>query len=142
MSSQSNTDHEALEFHDEYIAAWNRATDRGTAEELRDFIADTYHGWTGTTGESLDPFDYDDAWNGFTQAAHELKGAHVEAKNRTIAWRGDREAVVFYELTYSLNNEVATRAALLEIWRKTEVGIWKLCRDVTEHSVSSLVHIA
>lgn len=142
MNSQPTTEPQNPDFHDAYIAAWNRATARGSAEELRDFIADTYHGWTGTAGESLVPFDYDDAWNGFTQAAHVLKGADVQAKNRTIGWRGDLEAVVFYELVYSLNGEVAARAALLEVWRKGEDGTWQLCRDVTEHSVAELVRIA
>ena len=35
MSSQSNTDHEALDFHDEYIAVWNRVTARGSDEDIR-----------------------------------------------------------------------------------------------------------
>ncbi|MDN6300349.1 MAG: hypothetical protein L0J68_08710, partial [Micrococcaceae bacterium] len=125
-------------FHDAYLKAWNRATATEDAEELRPFIATDYHGWAGGDARNIEPFSTSEAWEGFTQAARALKGASVHASNRTYARRGDREAIVFYELGYVLEGTLLARAALLESWRRDVDGSWKLHRDVTEHSVDGL----
>lgn len=79
-----------IAFHDDYLAAWNRATASGNADELRPYIADDYHGWAGTDARNVDPFSTADAWEGFTQAVAALRGTSVRAENRTVGRRGDR----------------------------------------------------
>lgn len=115
------------EIHDDYIAAWNRATATGSTAELESFIADDYHGWSGEDALTARPFTTSDAWEGFTQATEALAGTSVHAAHRTVGRRGDRDAVVFYELSYRRREDVIARAALLECWR----------RDTTPESGSS-----
>lgn len=125
----------SADFHDYYLDAWNRATASGNKAELDPFIADDYHGWVGHDAVRVDPFTNAEAHDGFTQAIAALRGTTVHAEHRTIGRRGDDEAIVFYELSYRSGDAVLARAALLESWRRSDDGRWKLHRDLTEHSV-------
>jgi hypothetical protein len=121
-------------FHDDYISAWNEAIIAGAVAPLEPFLAPDYHGWVGHAADRVEPFTTADAYEGFAQAIAALQGSVVHADHRTVARRGDHEAIVFYELSYRTGDRVLARAALLESWRHSD-GEWKLHRDVTEHSV-------
>ncbi len=105
--------------HDQYLATW--AYEAGGIER---FLAPRYQGLEEGEG-GFRAFSRDEA---LVRAAGS-PGLRVEARQRMIVTRGEREAAVCYERALDDEGDGVPGPFLLEIWRRHEDG-WLLEREV------------